>query len=309
MFQAVANLAALAVERFDLRPPVDIRGLVEKHAYLEYCEWPFKSCDGIALRLEGRPRIFLRAGQGLKRERFTLAHEFGHLMIGWHGNAVDCKPNGALEFSGHELMLGVNQEREANEFASRVLLPDRSIAHLGRTYVDPSKVLETAATAEMSAVAGIIAVSRSLLPGYVFFVEGHDHPVNSPGTRYEVTSTVAPTAVERGITEHQGRKVKWYRLAGVHEPKTSIVSKAEAKRCLQSIAQSHIGQRLSGNLVHRVNGVIGAVMPRLDLAEPQAVYGALVHRFASHDELAVLLDVSDFRSYLAFRAHERVRSR
>lgn len=304
MFQAIKNLAAQVVERFNLEPPVDIRALVENHTDLEYCDWPYEACSGIAILSGDRPKVFIRNRQWPRRERFTLAHEFGHVMIGWHVNAIDCKPSGELNPPSDGTFLGINQEREANEFASRVLLPDRSVEHFRTAYVDPTTILETVAQAEMSATAGTIAVSRSLLPGYVFLVPGYDRMISSEGTRYVGIGEAARFAIASGTTEHQDKQVTWFQLATAQQPDNSIRSAAEAKRCLQEIAHSHTARLIEGNIIPQVGGTFGAAVGRLPDVEAATLYGVLLYRFGTND-LAPLLELPEFRSYLAFKARER----
>jgi Zn-dependent peptidase ImmA (M78 family) len=70
---------------------------------------------GAYLRRRERPMLFVNGRQGLARQRFTVAHEFGHHRLGHH-NVVDAVA--ALTDTGHD-----PQEVEANAFAAEFLMP------------------------------------------------------------------------------------------------------------------------------------------------------------------------------------------
>jgi|GEM_PF-419609 len=63
----------------------------------------------------GRSTIFINSGDSLVRQRFTLAHEIGHAVLHEAVDKVDYRSN----FSAP----GDYKEREANQFASELLMP------------------------------------------------------------------------------------------------------------------------------------------------------------------------------------------
>ena len=68
--------------------------------------------------------LFVNGRQGLTRQRFTLAHEFGHHRIG-HATMID-RPSNLMDF-GHEPL-----EVEANAFAAEFLMPRTAVGGLVR---------------------------------------------------------------------------------------------------------------------------------------------------------------------------------
>lgn len=85
------------------------------------------------------PFVLVNGDQPVARQRFTLAHEFGHHRLG-HGNQIDKEIVGA----------GVSpMEIEANAFAAAFLMPQAALAkaleRLGRPQID-FEVLITLAT-------------------------------------------------------------------------------------------------------------------------------------------------------------------
>jgi Zn-dependent peptidase ImmA (M78 family) len=65
------------------------------------------------------PLLFVNGRQGLTRQRFTLAHEFGHHRIG-HATMID-RPSNLMDF-GHDPL-----EVEANAFAAEFLIPRAAV--------------------------------------------------------------------------------------------------------------------------------------------------------------------------------------
>lgn len=70
--------------------------------------------DGFLVRpAEGAPIIFYSAACSIGRQRFTIAHELGHLLLNHQGELLNREPSP-----------GDNPiEREANTFAARLLAP------------------------------------------------------------------------------------------------------------------------------------------------------------------------------------------
>ena len=73
------------------------------------------------------PLLFVNGGQWIGRQRFTLAHEFGHFRMG-HETVVDKQ----VAISGY---LHAPNEVCANAFAAEFLLPKRAVAQWGAANV------------------------------------------------------------------------------------------------------------------------------------------------------------------------------
>lgn len=76
---------------------------------------PVNESDGYSTILFGMPRIFVSRNCSSERQRFTIAHELGHILLGHVGK---------YELVNREPSRGDNPiEHEANVFASRILAP------------------------------------------------------------------------------------------------------------------------------------------------------------------------------------------
>ena len=71
--------------------------------------------EGLCTRLAGRDVIFINPeGRSVRRQRFTLAHELGHSLLGHSGS---CRPH---QVHGHTKQ---PEEAAANQFAAALLMP------------------------------------------------------------------------------------------------------------------------------------------------------------------------------------------
>ena len=80
------------------------------------------------------PLVFVNGHQALARQRFTVAHEFGHHRMG-HASVVD--EQRAISGELHD-----PQEVRANAFAAEFLMPAVAVAAWGREHVDGAVTLE-----------------------------------------------------------------------------------------------------------------------------------------------------------------------
>lgn len=80
------------------------------------------------------PLLFVNGAQAVARQRFTLAHEFGHHRMG-HASVVD--EQAAISGYDHN-----PNEVCANAFAAEFLMPRDAIAAWGRDHVDGAVTLE-----------------------------------------------------------------------------------------------------------------------------------------------------------------------
>ena len=97
--------------------PVDVlaicRGLgIRVVEYIDPCP---EVGDGFSVFIDDVPHICIEKGKSVRRTRFTIAHELGHILLGHVGkyNLVNREP------SAHDDPL----EQSANAFAARLLAP------------------------------------------------------------------------------------------------------------------------------------------------------------------------------------------
>ena len=134
--------------------------------------------DALLRGLDGEQQlVFLNQSRPLRRQRFSLAHELGHLLTPWHqAHELMCEAEND-DFADEDLSHRVPgrdaksltircQELEANAFAARILVPRRFVEAIAE--LDGAEILEELEKADVSVPAGLRALAECLPPGFVF---------------------------------------------------------------------------------------------------------------------------------------------
>ena len=128
------KLASRLLARHQLQPPYDLADLVCQYAEIYYKIFPIDA-DGmsVGLKKSGKPQIYINTSRRHEvRQRFTLAHELGHVLIPWHTGNIVSHTNLSYIDKGLDSDFGLNPvdnfpyrqiEAEANRFAAELLLP------------------------------------------------------------------------------------------------------------------------------------------------------------------------------------------
>lgn len=166
---AEQNMAVSIITRHSFVPGGDLDALVRHYADIDYLEFPVIDVDGVSLNLKKptiRPEILINTKIPLVRQRFTLAHEFGHVIIPWHFGTIF---SSIAHLSPEADMAYREKEAEANRFAAELLMPRKWIQELLEKEDSPANVaLEIRETAKVSNDAAIISLNNTLPPGYMY---------------------------------------------------------------------------------------------------------------------------------------------
>jgi hypothetical protein len=304
------RVASLLVERYDLEPPIDVEGLISAFGCeLEFCDWPFV-CDAVADLSADPPRLFVNASSSALRQRFTLAHELGHVAMGWHLNTVMCDIG--FDTSQDPIVLRTDQEGQANEFASYLLVPHRFRTSITSGAFDLPAILDQLETAEVSAAAGLIALQSYLPPGVVLRTTSLAWPVVSRGTGQGIKDLVSNELwpeVERraaayGTHGHQGQRVRWYSFWNPRVPSVIDDPRRSVDILRDAIAQTGLGGDELEQLRMSVSGIVGAAVTDSTIIDSATIYGILEQRITADDELSDLIQVADFHLFIARKALE-----
>lgn len=156
--QPVRKLARRLLKKTGETPPVDVEAILGRYGELERVVFPF-TCDAVVQRSDGkRPKVYLDTRPHEVRQRFTLAHEIGHIVIPWQPGTFVCHTNASYAF--HDYFVEMF-EKEANAFASELLLPSPWIAErVHSMFADPfANVVDAIATeANVSIQVATIAI-------------------------------------------------------------------------------------------------------------------------------------------------------
>lgn len=120
----------LVVELFKqcpkLTPPIPIEELARAAGIKEILSLDSKLIEGMLVADEGKDSgviFYNRSNRPIGRQRFTIGHELGHFLLLHHNGNMTCD-SADVSFSSYS----ENEiEKEANEFAQLLLLPDKMI--------------------------------------------------------------------------------------------------------------------------------------------------------------------------------------
>lgn len=155
-----AQLAALAARRDaglgEDGPLPDVLRLIEQEGGVLIFALPLgrDNIAGLYERIRGVPFVLVNADHAPVRQRFTLAHEYGHHRLD-HGARVDEH----IDWNSRD-----PREREANEFAAALLMPEQAVSGWFSAHDQPDVDLETlvrlAAAFGVSAKAARVRLQR-----------------------------------------------------------------------------------------------------------------------------------------------------
>ncbi len=120
--KAEQHAARLLAEHNILMPPVPIEDIAAAEGALVVRNHFQGHESGFALREGGRWIIGVNTATSPRRQRFTIAHELGHLLL--HEGTLITDYSIYLNNRDDRSSLGTDkQEIEANQFASNILMP------------------------------------------------------------------------------------------------------------------------------------------------------------------------------------------
>jgi hypothetical protein len=317
-----ATRARCIIDRLGLKPPIDVLSLIEEKAEVQWEEWPH-DCDAITIYRAGRPLVLVNSDRPPLRQRFTLAHELGHVELAWHVETVECSPESSYLASAGAVATSWSQEREANEFASNLLVPSEWLlpSISGISFFDESKasdVLGHLAKARVSASAGIIALARLLLPGHAFFI-GSSFSV-SQGTAWPGERPILPSrrneylrgAYKAWTFEHQGVELVWAQMHTPVEisPQLASGTNVSAGILLREIVERNYPSNRVGSIIQSVNGVLGGLTRDVSRGwTAESIATVAKSRILEISKLSPLASDVDFPRFLTSKASEIIQKR
>jgi hypothetical protein len=291
------RVAAVLVDRFDLSPPVDLVALCQAYADLEEDAIP-GPCDGLVVGLHGprdRPLILLKSGRPERRQRFTLAHELGHVLLPWHvGSSYLCDPQRAFS---DESYYAASAEPEANRFAAQLLVPSRWLDELYSSEGDGqvAPLLEAISGAEVSAHVACLRLAATLPAGHVFAIVDYGNNVLLSGqTR---GTGIAPPPVANILDSRRldrfamqveeirygTRQVIWWTFRGEGDADEGQLEPRTSREVLDALLERHVAPDDVTKIRQSLGGVIGSInsmAKREGVTGRDALYARFRARFA-----------------------------
>lgn len=324
--QPEARIARQVLKRLNISPPIDVEAIAQKYASVEYIALPF-DIDGVSLYLKipkKRPRILVNSTPPLRRRRFTLAHELGHILIPWHmGTIVDDAQyviaGTAIEYR-RDIALYRQMEGEANAFAAELLMPSEWVHSIVSSEVDLVSMHDAVMSqANVSPIAALFAMIKHLPAGYVFCVVDEANTVvysgRSQGTLANALTprehvdleTAYSYAANKFDTIIGDNTYVWWQLPEtIHLP--DVDDPREWRVILDEICEVlNFPRPDRPTLKMSINGSIAyanGVVKRSDNYCPEAIYSSCIQRLSSHKIYGGIVAHPDFEKVLKKRAQE-----
>lgn len=167
----VRKIANRLRKKHHLTLPVDLEKLAElEHIKIEYYHSQ-SGIDGYANLDCNQPVIYINEEQEyLRRKRFTMAHEIGHVRIAWHTDAAHCVTDDPYVYVQSKKKID-SQEYEANVFASELLIPSDWLKEQLSRMQDFSTFLNAIVTQTNASVMACLYALENVLPaGHIVFI-------------------------------------------------------------------------------------------------------------------------------------------
>lgn len=314
------RLARRVVRKYDLRPPIDIQSLVNRYARLTIMHIPFRGVDGISLNLKTPGKathvIVNRAGSQF-RQRFTMAHELGHILIPWHVGAVviDHADPSRSRPPSHWTMDDWTMESEANSFAAELLMPHSWIEKTVSSTTDLAEAHKRISLeCQTSTLSAAIRLTQ-FLPENVVYAAEKDGIVEYSG---RTDGTIA-SSLERHVEfpndafsyseQHyesriRGQTLHWWRLP--REIRIVTTDVRSWRDILDSILHDIFDNDQA--VIHKkrsINGVIGyANSTCKDKRNVDSIVSACVQRLRDRPNYHAVVEHDSFSAFIRKRAED-----
>jgi hypothetical protein len=315
------NFAQRVFDRYRLEPPIDVAGLVRKYAELVRAAIPFENADGISINLKvpsKKTRVIVNTNNSAIRQRFTLAHELGHILIPWHiGTIIDnLEPHMGNSFPDYRKI-----EEEANRFAAALLMPlhwveakisvERNLAKVHGTISDEC---------DTSALAAAMRLSQILPPNIVYASEKDGTVEFSGRTQGTLASSLIwgskfPSAAYDYCEQHfrirsVDRQLHWWKLPA--NVQLSINDERNWRDILDNILRNiGIPSTQLAKMKSSINGVVayanGATKQSSHYGV-DAVVSACIQRLKDRPEYSDFVEHPDFETFIVKKAEDLVRN-
>lgn len=178
--------AVRIAKKYALTPPVNVKSILLNYADVVEEYLPGK-VDAVCINNNsGRPLVIVDQFLPATRERFTLAHELGHIIIPWHYGMISCHTDRGDEYDERSYR---EMETEANNFAAELIMPSAWISEIISKEISNGLdgiIQSVTQKAQVSFSAAFFTVFKCLPKGFISYVEntstGHGRFSESQGT-------------------------------------------------------------------------------------------------------------------------------
>lgn len=311
------NIARRVIKKYNLKLPVDIESLLSKYAELTFVNIPFEGVDGICLNLKV-PRkpthVLVNLNTPKIRQRFTMAHELGHILIPWHfGTIIDHADPGNFDVASNYWKI----EAEANQFAAELLMPHQYIDNLVDQNSNLAEVHKLIAiTCDTSTIAAAIRLSQFLPSGIVYAYEKYDVIEFSGRTSGTFANALEwggpfPTSAfdyceQHFISSFNSGQIHWWKLP--EEIHIDVTDSRTWREILDEIIHDvGVPSDMKQNIKSSINGVVAnanSVCKRKGKHNAAGILSVCFQRFKDKDKYSDFVRHPLFETFLVKRAKE-----
>lgn len=310
------KIARRFVKLHNIQIPFNLQDLVEQYATLHYKDIPIDGVDGVTLNLKvpgKRPVIVVNNNQPITRQRFTLAHELGHVIIPWHtGTIVDDI------YTPHALdMQYAWTEQEANTFAAELLMPENWVRELYDDNSDdlPRLHMEIARKALVSDIAAAIRITQVLPPEIVFLTVNNGQITHTGRTEFS-TAQVPKHGdyFDEGfytlVKSHSMRQLDsveyhWYNLNASYQVKTNDKRswREVLAKMIADLRLPHEREAIRKSINGIVSNAHSTIKGRNSNYSPESIAVGIINKM-KRNELEDFINHKDFEVFVQKRAYD-----
>ncbi len=296
-------MANRVLAKHGLVPPYDLEFLAQQYGDLEYIQFPVKA-DGITIGIGqlDKPKILINTDAPPTRQRFTLAHEIGHIVIPWHTGTIVSHVDSEEDDFAYSIM-----ETEANRFAAELLMPTSWLASefTSNTSIEnyfKSVLKKTGASRD----AAFYKIFRSLdSPVVCMEVDFLSRRINCARS-LNAPRVPSATQIEKSIFQFESTfeefsiedkfYVSW-RFQGVKIEDSD-------ERSWRDILKVVLNDTALNDKLHSVNAVLATAFQNTKTLPTEEICAAIIRRFSSRNDLALITEHPLFEQYVIKRVLE-----
>lgn len=297
--------------------PFSLDSLIEEYAELMHLLIPIDGVDGLSLNIKvpgKKPRVIINSKVALIRQRFTLAHELGHLVIPWHCGIELEEMDGGYYLKNYEYD---TYEQEANRFAAELLMPtdliidhyskEKNLARLHKKLVSKTNVSEQPVAIKMARI----------LPKNIVYCAENNGIVQFSGKSIGTSTmsnfannfnakSIFPDAIEYSSHEYARATIHWWQLSTSLEL-PEVKDDRTWREILDEILNECFPFEDNKKRKMSLNGIIASVngnLKRNNILNDRTLYAECLNRMMNYTGLEWLLEHRSFTSFLVKKVYD-----
>lgn len=304
----VEKMAARLLKRHNLTPPYNLSKLAKLYGDLEYRHFPIPG-DGITIGIgvKDKPNILINESMPKTRQKFTLAHELGHIIIPWHTGTVISHENS----SGRDNHEYLEMESEANRFAAELLIPSSWVSEEFENAKNFKQfIIKIFEAAEVSREALLIKVFNTLQkPLICVQVSESGHTVSGYYTKsapnIDVHSSHPNDKKILGEAEKKGkfilsnREYRYWQFSYV-----AVDISEDDTRSWREILDQILVETDSVDSLGSINAILASHFQKHKTASIPEICGHIIRTFKERNNLTQVIEHRSFDQYIIKRVTE-----